>query len=243
MVKPKTVAAIGGGVSGLAAAKAFHERGLDVTAFARSDDRGGVWEPSRSYPEVRTQSPEDLYRFTDLPMPDDFPAWPQGHQVHAHLHTYAQKHGLHTLHRLGTTVRHMDRPDDGGPGWTLTLDDGTGTRAERVDFVANWLVRYADGMLARQPTEAEMRADIEAMLAWRRTERPAAQVYGGLCSAPFHFKHFDELLADMGATVRRRANPLTETFTPPDAAAYGRFLASAPHYRAAPEMPKLEAAE
>ena len=69
------------------------------------------------------------------------------------------------------------------------------------------------------------------MLNWRRAERPAAKVYGGLCSAPFHFKHFDELLSDMGAATRRRG-PLAEQFRYPQAAAYGRFLASTPQYQA-----------
>ena len=48
MVKRKTVAVIGGGVSGLAAAKAFAERGHIVVGFERTHDLGGVWEPSRS---------------------------------------------------------------------------------------------------------------------------------------------------------------------------------------------------
>ena len=61
-------------------------------------------------------------------------------------------------------------------------------------------------------------------------ERPAAAVYGGLCVAPYHFKHFDELLADIGASLRRRG-ALTEKFTPPDAGAYAQFLASAPDYQ------------
>ena len=91
---------------------------------------------------------------------------------------------------------------------------------------------YADGQLARQPTPKEMRDNIEMMLHFRRVERPAAGAYGGLCVAPYHFKHFDELLADIGVSGRR-ANPLVEKFTPPDAAAYGRFLALAPAYRAA----------
>jgi hypothetical protein len=87
-------------------------------------------------------------------------------------------------------------------------------------------VRFADGQLARQPTPKEMRDNIEMMLHFRRVERPAAGVYGGLCVAPYHFKHFDELMSDIGVPGRR-ANPLVEKFTPPDAAAYGRFLASA----------------
>jgi hypothetical protein len=99
-------------------------------------------------------------------------------------------------------------------------------------MAANWLVRYADGQLVDQPTAAEMHGNIDMMLHFKRVERPAAGVYGGLCVAPYHFKHFDELLADMGATVRRRG-PLAEKFTPPDADAYAGFLASTPEYNVA----------
>ncbi|MFD1509099.1 flavin-containing monooxygenase [Lacimonas salitolerans] len=495
MVKRKTVAVIGGGVSGLAAARAFDKQGHRVTGFERSHDFGGVWELSRSYPGVQTQSPKDLYCFTDHPMPDDYPEWPKGPQVHAYLHSYADKHKLGRLFRLNTGVVAMDRRPDGHPGWRLTIDEAGQTRTEDFDFVAictgqfsdknvishpgqddfiaqggqvmhssdytdpslakgkrvvvlggsksatdiavnaaqngakqvtlvyrenvwrlpyfvgginfkrllymraqevqfngwapsplarvlgavtkpliwanfrgletllklqlglrkwdmvpdqpiekvascslpivtpglfegfrdgsivpvrgtfdryegdeivlsngqrvgcdvsvlavgwklgvpvlpeeyrrkliepdgqyktyrlavnpdlpdmgfvgfnssfctvlsaemiaNWLVRYADDKLARQPSEDEMRQNIQMMLDWRRKDRPAAQVYGGLCSAPFHFRHFDELLGDMGARKTKRANPLAEQFSYPDAAHYRRCLASTPQYQAA----------
>lgn len=494
MVKRKTVAVIGGGVSGLAAAKAFDERGHRVIGFERTHDFGGVWELSRSYPGVQTQSPKDLYRFTDLPMPADYPEWPKGPQVHAYLKSYADKHKLGRLFQLNTNVQSMDRRDDGKPGWTLTLETAGQVRKEDFDFVAictgqfsdkniishpgqdefvgsggqvmhsseytdpalvagkhvvvlggsksatdiavnaaqngakqvtlvyrepvwripyfigginfkrllymraqeqqfngwgrsglskalgaifkpliwanfrgletmlklqlglkkwnmvpkvpiekdvscsipivtpglfegfkdgsivpvqgtyeryedgklvlttgdhvdcdlsilavgwklgvpylseahksklieadgqyrtyrlsvnpdlpdmgfvgfnssfctvlsaemiaNWLVRYADGQLANQPSESAMRSNIQMMLDWRRNERPAAQVYGGLCSAPFHFRHFDELLADIGAAKSKRSNPLAEQFSYPDAASYGEYLNSAPQYQA-----------
>jgi len=109
MATRKKVAIIGGGVSGLAAAKAFDERGHRVIGFERSHDFGGVWELSRSYPDVQTQSPKDLYCYTDHPMPDDYPEWPKGPQVHAYLHSYAAKHRLARLFRLNTNVKSMDR--------------------------------------------------------------------------------------------------------------------------------------
>ncbi|MBO9467985.1 NAD(P)/FAD-dependent oxidoreductase [Tropicibacter sp. R15_0] len=492
MVKRKTVAVIGGGVSGLAAAKAFDERGHRVLGFERSHDFGGVWELSRSYPDVQTQSPKDLYCFTDHPMPEEYPEWPKGPQVHAYLHSYAAKHNLARLFKLNTTIKGMDRRAEGG--WTLTIDEAGQEYTQDVDFVAvctgqfsdkniishpgqegfvqaggevmhsseytdpsmikgkrvvvlggsksatdiavnaanngarsvhwvylepvwripyfvgginfkrllymraqeqqfnawgksplqrvvaavlkplvwanfrgleallktqlglkkygmvpkipierdvscsvpivtpglfealkagkikniqgtferydgktiimtggerveadtsilavgwklgvpylpdeyqqklvepdgqyrvyriavnpdlpdmgfvgfnssfctvlsaemiaNWLVRYMDGQLERQPSEAEMTDNIEMMLNWKRKERPAAQIYGGLCSAPFHFKHFDELLADMGASKRKRGNPLAEQFSYPNHKAYGEFLASCPQYQA-----------
>jgi len=490
----KKVAVIGGGVSGLAAAKAFDERGHRVVGFERSHDFGGVWELSRSYPDVQTQSPKDLYCYTDHPMPEDYPEWPKGPQVHAYLHSYASKHNLHRLFQLNTNVASMERRADGKPGWTLTLNAGSHEWAEDFDFVAigtgqfsdkniithpgqesfeaaggtvmhsseytdpstvegkrvvvlggsksatdiavnaansgahsvhwvylepvwrvpyfvgginfkrllymraqeqqfnawgktgvqrliaallkplvwvnfrgletllntqlglrkyglvpkvpiekdvscsvpivtpglfealkagkikniqgtfdrydgkivhmtggekveadvsilavgwklgvpylpqeyqdklieqdgqyrtyrlavnpdlpdmgfvgfnssfctvlsaemiaNWLVRYADGLLENQPTAAEMNANIDMMLDWKRNERPAAQIYGGLCSAPFHFKHFDELLNDMGAKKKKRSNPLAEQFGYPDYKAYREFLASCPQYQA-----------
>lgn len=494
MVKRKKVAVIGGGVSGLAAAKAFDEKGHRVCGFERSHDFGGVWELSRSYPDVQTQSPKDLYCFTDHPMPDDYPEWPKGPQVHAYLHSYADKHRLGRLFCLNTAVASMDRRADGEPGWTLTLEAGNQRWTEDFDFVAictgqfsekniishpgqedfiaqggqvmhsseytdpavcagknvvilggsksatdiavnavksgaksvrlvylenvwripyfvgginfkrllymraqemqfnawgrgtaartlaaitkplvwanfrgletllklqlglkkhnmvpdvpiekdiscsipivtpglfeylnegkikpvigtfdryegsrlhltngetvdcdvailavgwklgvpylpqeyrdklieqdgqyrvyrlavnpdlpdmgfvgfnssfctvlsaeiiaNWLVRYADGKLANQPSRAEMEANIGDMLDWKRNERPAAKIYGGLCSAPFHFKHFDELMQDMGAGQWKRSNPLVENFSYPDARAYGTFLSTTPDYQA-----------
>jgi cation diffusion facilitator CzcD-associated flavoprotein CzcO len=494
MVTRKSVCVIGAGVSGLVAAKTFLARGHAVTILEKSGDLGGVWEPARSYPDVQTQSPKDLYRYTDKPMPDAYPEWPKGPQVHAYLTDYAKDHELTRHLRLGATVVAMRRRADGEKGWTLdirfadgasatedfdfvavctgqfndkaTIDhpgeesflaqggailhssqfrDAGSVRGKRVvvlggsksatdiavvaaksgaasvtlvyrepvwripyfigglinfkrilyiraqeemfrswnigwaaklahavakplvwanwrglesllkaqlklrkcdmvptgriedgvncsvpiatpdffpmvadgrikairgsfaryedgaivmtggeriaadvavlaigfklgvpflpkayaaklvepdgqyrlyriianpdlpdmgfvgfnssfctvlsaEMAANWLVRYADGQLANQPTAAAMQADIAMMLHFRRVERPAAGVYGGLCAAPYHFKHFDELLADMGAKLRRR-NPLAEKFTPPDADAYARFLASAPDYR------------
>ena len=495
MVEKKKVCVIGAGVSGLAAAKAFKDRGHDVTVVERSHDLGGVWEPSRSYPDVQTQSPKELYRYMSKAMPKDYPEWPKGQQVHAYLDGYAKENGIRPLIRFDTNVAGVERRADGRKGWTVALETGgkaskedfdfvavatgqfsdknipqfpgadaftagggeivhsseytdpaslkgrdvlvlgfsksatdiavnavkagarsttivyresvwripyfigglinfkrilyiraqenmfpawaqtrmqkinhaiakpfiwanwralesllsiqckfgkTGLRpdhpiethincsvpivtpglfdmiadgqikaikgtidryepshvvltgGERVksdiailatgwklgipflpaeyqrklvepdgqyrlyriianpdipdmgfvgfnssfatvlcaDLAANWLVRYADGTLAKQPTAREMNDNIEMMLAWKRGDRPAAGVYGGLCVAPYHFKHFDELLDDMGAKVRKR-NPLAENLTPPNADAYARFMASTPQYRAA----------
>ena len=495
-VSPKRVCVIGAGVSGLAAAKAFATRGHNVTIIEKSVDLGGVWEPARSYPDVQTQSPKDLYRYTDRAMPASYPEWPTGPQVHAYLGDYAKSFGLERLLRFNTKVENMAPRGDGKPGWTLTLSDKSGaTSKEDFDFVAvctgqfsdpqdlrlpgeenfkaeggqilhssayndpslvkgrrvvvlggsksatdiavnavksgasevtivfrepvwripyfigglinfkrilyiraqeqmfpgwgasavsrlalrlaapmiwanwrglesmlkiqlklkkcnmvpkdriedgvncsvpiatpdfypmvadgrikairgtfdhyeggaivmsggervqadlavlaigyklgvpflpdswrsklidadgqyrlyrlianpdlpnmgfvgfnssfctvlcadlaaNWLVRYADGQLARQPTAQEMRDNIEMMLHFKRVERPAAGVYGGLCVAPYHYRHFDELIGDIGAKQTRR-NALAERFLPPDAEAYAKFLASAPEYRAA----------
>jgi dimethylaniline monooxygenase (N-oxide forming) len=494
MVTQKQVCIIGAGVSGLAAAKAFSARGHRVTIVERSGDLGGVWEPARSYPDVQTQSPKELYRYIDKAMPASYPEWPKGPQVHAYLAEYAGDHGLYRLIRFNTEVVAMNRRPDSRPGWRLDLRGPGGSTGEDFDFVAvctgqfnepqtislrgeeafkaqggrvlhssqyndaglargkkvvvlggsksatdiavnavssgasevtlvyrepvwripyfigglinfkrilyiraqeemfaswgigalsrfkhalakplvwanwrglesmlkiqlklkkcdmvpkeriedgvncsvpiatpdffpmvadgrikairgsfdhydgngivmtggqrvaadvavlaigyklgvpflpqalrdrlvdpdgqyrlyrlianpdlpelgfvgfnssfctvlcadlaaNWLVRYADGQLAHQPSAAEMRDNIEMMLHFKRVERPAAGVYGGLCVAPYHFKHFDELLADIGTTKRRRS-ALTEKFTPPDAGAYAQFLASAPDYKA-----------
>ncbi len=94
MVKQKSVCVIGAGIAGLAAAKSFTACGHKVTVLERSGDLGGVWEPARSYPEVQTQSPKELYRFTDKPMPASYPEWPKGPQVNAYLTDYARDYNL-----------------------------------------------------------------------------------------------------------------------------------------------------
>src|SRR5712664_2599889 len=118
MVKQKTVCIIGAGVAGLAAAKTFAARGHRVSILERSGDLGGVWEPARSYPEVQTQSPKELYRYTDKPMPESYPEWPKGPQVHAYLSGYARDHKFDGAMRFNTTVMSMDRRANGKAGWT-----------------------------------------------------------------------------------------------------------------------------
>ena len=158
MTKRKNVAIIGGGVSGLAAAKAFDERGHRVFGFERSHDFGGVWELSRSYPGVQTQSPKDLYRYTDLAMPEDYPEWPKGPQVHAYLHAYADKHKLARLFQLNTDVRSMDRRQDGQPGWTLTLEAGDHARTQNFDFVAVCTGQFSDRNIITHPGQEAFEA-------------------------------------------------------------------------------------
>src|SRR5215471_430118 len=121
MVSQKQVCIVGAGVSGLAAAKAFSARGHKVTIIEKSADLGGVWEPARSYPDVQTQSPKDLYRYTDKPMPASYPEWPKGPQVHAYLADYAKSYGLDRMLRLNTAVIAMDRRAEGKPGWMLDV--------------------------------------------------------------------------------------------------------------------------
>src|SRR5260221_6233686 len=140
MVTRKQVCIIGAGVSGLAAAKAFSARGHRGTIVERSGDLGGVWEPARSYPDVQTQSPKELYRYTDKAMPASYPEWPKGPQVHAYLTEYARDHGLDRLIRFNTEVAQMHRRPDSRPGWRLDLRGSGGSTQENFqedfDFVA-----------------------------------------------------------------------------------------------------------
>jgi len=132
--------------------------------------------------------------------------------------------GQYRVYRLSVNP---DLPDMGFVGFNSSF-----CSVLSAEMVANWLVRYMDGQLENQPSESAMREDIDMTLAWKRTQRRAAKVYGGLCSAPFHFKHFDELLADMGASKLSHANPLSENFSYPDYKTYRECLASTPQYHA-----------
>ncbi|GJD65747.1 hypothetical protein [Methylobacterium frigidaeris] len=100
-----------------------------------------------------------------------------------------------------------------------------------AELGANWLVRYMDGQLARQPTRAQMEAEIARMRTWRQTERPSAKGYGGLCIARYHNRHFASLLADIGVPTRE-ANPITALFAPLRPPVYADLLARAPAYQA-----------
>ena len=158
MVSRKQVCVIGAGVSGLVAAKAFAAHGHKVSVVEKASDLGGVWNPARSYPDVQTQSPKDLYRYTDKAMPDSFPEWPTGMQVHAYLADYARDHRLDCLIRFNTSVTAMNRRADGKPGWTLDVMTPEGASSENCDFVAICTGQFSDPQTLGLPGEGTFRA-------------------------------------------------------------------------------------
>ena len=158
MARQKKVCVIGAGVAGLVTAKVFRARGHQVTIVERSGDLGGVWEPSRCYPELQTQSPKDLYRYTDKPMPASYAEWPRASEVHAYLTDYARDHALVQAIRFNSTVVGMTRRQ-GTPGWTLEIGHcPSQISREDFDFVAVCTGQFNERRTIDVPGEAEFRA-------------------------------------------------------------------------------------
>ena len=159
MVRQKQVCIIGAGVSGLAAAKAFSARGHRVTIVERSGDLGGVWEPARSYPDVQTQSPKELYRYTDKAMPDSYPEWPKGPQVHAYLAEYAKDNNSSTPIRFNTAVVQMNRRPDSRAGLAArSARPGRQRQHEDFDFVAVCTGQFNEPQTLSLPGEEAFKA-------------------------------------------------------------------------------------
>jgi cation diffusion facilitator CzcD-associated flavoprotein CzcO len=130
----RRVCIIGAGVSGLVAAKVFAATGRDIVIVEKAAELGGVWAPSKSYPGVQTQTPRDLYCFSDFPMPADYPEWPSGAQVYAYLCAYAEHFDVKKLIRFNTNVVEAVHVD-AVTGWRVTLADAHGETTESFDEV------------------------------------------------------------------------------------------------------------
>lgn len=102
---------IGAGASGLATAKIFLADGFDVDVFEKQSDLGGTWHPERTYPDLRTNDPRDIYSFSDAPYPDTADEYPTAHQVREYLHSYTDRFGLRAHMRFGTEVVLVARID------------------------------------------------------------------------------------------------------------------------------------
>lgn len=100
----KHIGIIGAGLSGLATAKAFIREGFHVIVIEKAASVGGVWEKSRSYHGVATQTTRDEYAFSDFPMPSHYPLWPSGEQVQQYLEDYARHFGILSAIRFNTAV-------------------------------------------------------------------------------------------------------------------------------------------
>ncbi|RUT09921.1 hypothetical protein DSM106972_004160 [Dulcicalothrix desertica PCC 7102] len=130
------ICVIGAGISGLAAAKTFIEEGYEVQVYEKQASIGGVWEKSRRYPGVTTQTQGRIYSYPDYPMPNSYPEWPSGEQVNAYLESYANHFGVSERIQFNTEVIGLNAIDDGYKGWVVTLRTSEGnTITQNFNFV------------------------------------------------------------------------------------------------------------
>jgi dimethylaniline monooxygenase (N-oxide forming) len=135
-----TVCVIGAGSSGIAAAKALHERGIPFDCFEKSDQVGGNWVfgnrngMSSAYRSLHINTSRERMEYSDFPMPKSYPDFPHHTHIAEYFNDYVDRFGVRDRIVFETGVEHARRGDDGV--WTVTLDTGE-TRTYDALAVAN----------------------------------------------------------------------------------------------------------
>ncbi|MGB2710227.1 MAG: NAD(P)-binding domain-containing protein [Conexibacter sp.] len=140
MTELPSVCVIGAGSSGIAAAKALHERGIPFDCFEKSDRVGGNWVfgnkngMSSAYRSLHINTSRERMEYTDFPMPKSYPDFPHHTHIAAYFEDYVDHFGFHERIEFETGVAHAARDADGT--WAVTLDTGEARRYDAL-VVAN----------------------------------------------------------------------------------------------------------
>ncbi len=137
----ETVAVVGAGSSGLAAARNFLSCGFEVDVFEREPDLGGNWnfhQPSaRVYRSTHTISSKPGTEFPDFPMPGDLPDYPHHSQILDYLRAYADRFNLLPRVRFGIEVTAIAPAAEGQTDTAWLVTAGGETRRYDVVVIAN----------------------------------------------------------------------------------------------------------
>jgi dimethylaniline monooxygenase (N-oxide forming) len=145
-----TVCVIGAGSSGIAAAKALHERGIPFDCYEKSDQVGGNWVfgnrngMSSAYRSLHINTSRERMEFSDFPMPKSYPDFPHHTHIAQYFNDYVDRFGVRDRIVFDTGVERARRGDDGV--WTVALDNGD-THSYDALLVANghhWDARWPD---------------------------------------------------------------------------------------------------
>jgi hypothetical protein len=137
---PARACIIGAGSSGIAAAKALHERGIPFDCYEKSDRIGGNWVfgnkngMSAAYRDLFINTSRPRMQYSDFPMPESYPDFPHHTQIAAYFEAYVEHFGFRDRIVFETAVEHARRQADGS--WEVQLDTGERRRYEAL-LVAN----------------------------------------------------------------------------------------------------------
>ena len=119
----RSVAVVGGGFGGIAAAVMLRRAGHDdVTVFERGERVGGVWHHN-TYPGAACDIPSHLYEFSFAPNPRWSRRYAPQAEIQAYLEDVARRYGVFERIRTGTEVESATWDEERGR-WTLETDQG-----------------------------------------------------------------------------------------------------------------------
>jgi dimethylaniline monooxygenase (N-oxide forming) len=150
MTELPSACVIGAGSSGIAAAKALHERGIPFDCIEKSDRVGGNWVfknkngMSSSYRSLHINTSRERMEYSDFPMPKSYPDFPHHLQIAQYFDDYVDHFGFRERILFETGVERAARGVDGV--WSVELDSGESRRYDML-LVANghhWNPRWPE---------------------------------------------------------------------------------------------------
>jgi len=143
MEHSEKVCIIGAGSSGICAAQVLDARGIPFDCFEKGSMIGGNWRyendngMSSAYRSLHINTSRRVMAFKSLPMPDNFPDYPNHFQMAAYFDEFADRFGLREKISFRTEVVSVE-PADGD--WAVTVKGESGgerTERYRAVMVAN----------------------------------------------------------------------------------------------------------
>lgn len=114
----KKVCIIGAGSSGIAAAKTFFQSNIPFDCFEKGSKIGGNWlygndnGMSSSYYSLHINTSKQMMAFSDFPMPDSYPDYPNHELVFQYFEAYMDKFGFRNKISFNTTVERVEKIDE-----------------------------------------------------------------------------------------------------------------------------------
>jgi dimethylaniline monooxygenase (N-oxide forming) len=137
------VCIIGAGSSGIVAAQVLDARGIPFDCFEKGSQIGGNWRfendngMSSAYRSLHINTSRRVMAFKSLPMPDDYPDYPDHFQMAAYFDEFAEHFGLREKIGFRTEVTKVE-PADGEWAVTTKAEGGAeATERYRAVLVAN----------------------------------------------------------------------------------------------------------
>jgi cation diffusion facilitator CzcD-associated flavoprotein CzcO len=140
MAERVSVAIVGGGFGGVAAAVELKQRGIDdITILERGDRFGGVWR-ANTYPGAACDVPSHLYSLSFAPHATWSRRFSPGEEIQAYLEDVARRFGVFDKARFGCDVERAVFDEETGR-WRLEIAGGAAVEADVLITACGQLTR------------------------------------------------------------------------------------------------------